>query len=178
MTFFAVTFSALGRYHSASPPGYGHRNALFELDSRIPLVRASSELAVGRRSGPPPPLPPEGDEQDGGAQLPPSAVRAPARLLRARPLRDSPSAATRAHARFQQQPGRPDPQSQTLSRSYGSKLPTSLTYIVPVTRGCSPWRPAADMGTARCKNHDCSPGFSRAGESASDTAGSAVLYRN
>lgn len=65
-----------------------------------------------------------------------------------------------------------------MSRSYGSKLPTSLTYIVLGTRGCSPWRPAADMGTARCKNHDCSPRFSRAGKSASDTAGSAVLYRN
>ena len=34
-----------------------------------------------------------------------------------------------------------------MSRSYGSNLPTSLTYIVLGTRGCSPWRPAADMGT-------------------------------
>lgn len=122
--------------------------------------------------------PPGGGPHGRGAQLPPSAVRAPARLLRTRPREDSPSAAAGARVRFQQQPGRPDPQSQTLSRSYGSKLPTSLTYIVLGTRGCSPWRPAADMGTARCKNHDCSPRFSRAGESASDTAGSAVLYRN
>ena len=99
-------------------------------------------------------------------------------MLRTRPRRDSPSAAAGARTRFRRQPGRPDPQSQTLSRSYGSNLPTSLTYIVLGTRGCSPWRPAADMGTARCKNHDCSPRFSRAGESASDTAGSAVLYRN
>jgi len=28
-------------------------------------------------------------------------------------------------------------------------LPTSLTYITPPTRGCSPWRPAAVVGTAR-----------------------------
>ncbi|KAM3715049.1 Regulator of rDNA transcription protein [Dirofilaria immitis] len=32
-----------------------------------------------------------------------------------------------------------------LIRSYGSNLPTSLTYIILSTRGCSPWRPAADM---------------------------------
>ena len=44
---------------------------------------------------------------------------------------------------------RHDPQSQSLSRSYGSDLPTSLTYINPSTRGFSPWRPAADMGTSR-----------------------------
>ncbi len=40
-----------------------------------------------------------------------------------------------------------EPQSQSLSRSYGSNLPTSLTYIIVSTRGYSPWRPAADMGT-------------------------------
>ena len=34
-----------------------------------------------------------------------------------------------------------------MSRSYGSILPTSLTYIVLSTRGCSPWRPAAVMST-------------------------------
>jgi hypothetical protein len=47
-------------------------------------------------------------------------------------------------------PDCPNPQSQSLSRSYGSDLPTSLTYIVLSTRGCSPRRPAADMGTNRC----------------------------
>jgi len=40
-----------------------------------------------------------------------------------------------------------NPKSQSFSRSYGSNLPTSLTYIVPITRGCSPWRPAAVMST-------------------------------
>jgi hypothetical protein len=34
------------------------------------------------------------------------------------------------------------------------------------------------MGTARRENHTVSPGFSRADESAPDTAGSAVLYGN
>ena len=47
-------------------------------------------------------------------------------------------------------PDCPDPQSQSLSRSYGSDLPTSLTYIVLSTRGFSPRRPAADMGTNWC----------------------------
>ena len=36
----------------------------------------------------------------------------------------------RAQARFPQRPDWPDPQSQSFSRSYGSNLPTSLTYIV------------------------------------------------
>ena len=47
-------------------------------------------------------------------------------------------------------PKHPDPQSQSLSRSYGSNLPTSLTYIILSTRGFSPRRPAADMGTSWC----------------------------
>ena len=59
-------------------------------------------------------------------------------------------------------PTRPDPQSQSLSRSYGSNLPTSLTYIILSTRGYSPWRPAADMGTSRRDTSTWpSPGFSR-----------------
>ena len=59
-------------------------------------------------------------------------------------------------------PSRPDPQSQSLSRSYGSNLPTSLTYIILSTRGFSPWRPAADMGTIwREASSWPSPGFSR-----------------
>ena len=55
-------------------------------------------------------------------------------------------------------------------------MPTSLTYIVLSTRGCSPWRPAADMGTVRHENHTVSLGFSRADASAPDTARGAVLY--
>ena len=51
-------------------------------------------------------------------------------------------------------------------------LPTLLLS----TRGCSPWRPAADMGTVWRENHTLSRGFSRADGNAPDTAGSAVLY--
>ena len=62
----------------------------------------------------------------------------------------SPASAPRASCR---DPKQPAPQSQSLSRSYGSDLPTSLTYIVLSTRGCSPWSPAAVMSTNRRENH-------------------------
>ena len=42
---------------------------------------------------------------------------------------------------------KPSPQSQSFSRSYGSILPTSLIYIVLLTRGFPPWRPDAVMST-------------------------------
>ena len=45
-----------------------------------------------------------------------------------------------------------NPQSQSLSRGYGSILPTSLIYIVLLTRGCTPWRPEAVMSTTRSEN--------------------------
>ncbi|XLU74806.1 hypothetical protein S245_033859 [Arachis hypogaea] len=47
----------------------------------------------------------------------------------------------------------PSPQSQSFSRGYGSILPTSLAYIVPSTRGCSPWRPDAVMSTTGRHRH-------------------------
>ncbi|XP_018645351.1 hypothetical protein Smp_183040 [Schistosoma mansoni] len=43
------------------------------------------------------------------------------------------------------------PPEPSFSRSYGSNLPTSLTYIVHCQR-LFPWRPAADMGTACHEN--------------------------
>ncbi|KAK7405634.1 hypothetical protein VNO78_07185 [Psophocarpus tetragonolobus] len=47
----------------------------------------------------------------------------------------------------------PSPQSQSFSRGYGSILPTSLAYIVPSTRGCSPWKPDAVMSTTGRGRH-------------------------
>ena len=41
---------------------------------------------------------------------------------------------------------------------------TSLTYIVLLTRGCSPWRPAVVMGMTWGESLHSSPGFSRAGQ--------------
>ena len=77
---------------------------------------------------------------------------------------------------FLPRPDRPSPQSQSFSRSYGSGLPTSLTYIVLSARGCSPWRPAAVMGTTRGESPNTSPGFSRTSRSAPDAAVDAALY--
>ncbi|PHT24598.1 hypothetical protein CQW23_35701 [Capsicum baccatum] len=47
----------------------------------------------------------------------------------------------------------PSPQSQSFSQTYGSILLTFLAYIVPSTRGCSPWRPNAVMSTTGCGRH-------------------------
>ena len=58
----------------------------------------------------------------------------------------------RAQARFPQRPDWPDPQSQSFSRSYGSNLPTSLTYIFLSTRGYTPRRPDAVMSTTKSAN--------------------------
>jgi len=57
-----------------------------------------------------------------------------------------------SHPRQTPQTPRPNPQSQSLSRGYGSILPTSLIYIVLSTRGCTPWRPEAVMSTTRGAN--------------------------
>ena len=76
--------------------------------------------------------------------LRPSAGRhAGARPYRGEPASGRPPTACGVEA----QPPEPGPRSQSLSRSYGSVLPTSLTYINPLTRGCSPWRPDAVMST-------------------------------
>ena len=83
-----------------------------------------------------------------------------------------PLGAAASHAK----PGHPNPQSQSLSRSYGSNLPTSLTYIILSTRGCSPWRPAADMGTDGCESAVTSPGFSRSRRPPVDAARTAALF--
>ena len=57
-----------------------------------------------------------------------------------------------------------------MSRSYGSVLPNSLTYIVPSTRGCSPWRPAADIGTDRRENHASPQDFQGPARTGQDSA--------
>jgi hypothetical protein len=71
----------------------------------------------------------------------------------------------------------PSPQSQSFSQSYGSILPTSLTYIVLSTRGCSPWRPAAVMSTISC-NGIQSLGFSRIVKSTPDTESFRALQKS
>lgn len=80
----------------------------------------------------------------------------------ARPRSPRPGPALRRGPASPPSPTRPGPQSQPFFRRYGSELPTSLTYIILSTRGSSPWRPAADMGTIRRGLSAWpSPGFSR-----------------
>ncbi|WZZ00070.1 hypothetical protein YC2023_072398 [Brassica napus] len=105
---------------------------------RIPLVRTSSELAV-RRPG----------------KAPERAVPSPSpgrhEAVRSRHVSSSSSPPTVDG--FRTGTPEPSPQSQSFSRSYGSILPTSLAYIVPSTRGCSPWRPDAVMSTTGRERH-------------------------
>ncbi|KAF3946206.1 hypothetical protein CMV_027499 [Castanea mollissima] len=49
--------------------------------------------------------------------------------------------------------GIPVPSPQSFSLGYGSILPTSLAYIVPSTKGCSPWTPNAVMSTTGRGRH-------------------------
>ena len=81
-------------------------------------------------------------------------------------VRSCPQPARAASAPTRETP-KLNPQSQSLSRGYGSILPTSLIYIILSTRGCTPWRPEAVMSTTRIANKR-SIGFSRVVESAPD----------
>ncbi|KAK8616896.1 hypothetical protein V6N13_116866 [Hibiscus sabdariffa] len=108
------------------------------LDSRIPLARTSSESTVRR-----PRKAPE------GAVPSPSPGRHAATSSR----RGSSLSSAPAVDGFGTGTPVPSPQSQSFSRGYGSILPTSLAYIVPSTRGCSPWRPDAVMSTTRRGRH-------------------------
>ncbi len=62
-------------------------------------------------------------------------------------------------------------------------MPTSLTYIVLSTRGCSPWRPAAVMSTTsfeddQGRSQGVSLGFSRAVKGAPDRLKASLLFQS
>ncbi|KAI3491020.1 hypothetical protein L1887_44619 [Cichorium endivia] len=105
---------------------------------RIPLVRTSSELAVRR----------PGKAPEGAVPSP-----SPGRHAATRSRRGSSSSSPPTADGFGTGTPVPSPQSQSFSRGYGSILPTSLAYIVPSTRGCSPWRPDAVMSTTGHGRH-------------------------
>ncbi|KAI3492409.1 hypothetical protein L1887_43133 [Cichorium endivia] len=105
---------------------------------RIPLVRTSSELAVRR----------PGKAPEGAVPGP-----SPGRHAATRSRRGSSSSSPPTADGFGTGTPVPSPQSQSFSRGYGSILPTSLAYIVPSTRGCSPWRPDAVMSTTGRGRH-------------------------
>uniref|UniRef100_A0A6N2NA56 Senescence-associated protein n=1 Tax=Salix viminalis TaxID=40686 RepID=A0A6N2NA56_SALVM len=106
-------------------------------NNRIPLVRTSSESTV-RRPGKAP-------ERAVPSPSPPHATT--------RSRRGSSSSSPPTADGFGTGTPEPSPQSQSFSRGYGSILPTSLAYIVPSTRGCSPWRPDAVMSTTGRGRH-------------------------
>ncbi|KAI3488454.1 hypothetical protein L1887_47447 [Cichorium endivia] len=105
---------------------------------RIPLVRTSSELAVRR----------PGKAPEGAVPSP-----SPGRHAATRSRRGSSSSSPPTADGFGTGTPVPSPQSQSFSRGYGFILPTSLAYIVPSTRGCSPWRPDAVMSTTGRGRH-------------------------
>ncbi|KZV16704.1 hypothetical protein F511_42513 [Dorcoceras hygrometricum] len=106
--------------------------------SRIPLVRTSSESTVRR----------PGKAPEGAVPSPSPGRHAVTRSRRASSSSSSPTADG-----FGTGTPVPSPQSPSFSRGYGSILPTSLAYIVPSTRGCSPWRPDAVMSTTGRGRH-------------------------
>ncbi|KAF7114875.1 hypothetical protein RHSIM_RhsimUnG0072500 [Rhododendron simsii] len=105
---------------------------------RIPLVRTSSESTVRR----------PGKAPEGAVPSP-----SPGRHAATRSRRGSSSSSPPTADGFGTGTPVPSPQSQSFSRGYGSILPTSLAYIVPSTRGCSPWRPDAVMSTTGRGRH-------------------------
>ncbi|CAN6929613.1 unnamed protein product, partial [Brassica oleracea] len=119
--------------------------AVVSLDSRqghrIPLVRTSSELAVRR----------PGKALERAVPSP-----SPSRHEAVRSRHVSGSSSPPTVDGFGTGTPDPSPQSQSFSRTYGSILPTSLAYIVPLTRGCSPWRP--DAGRRECTGHHATCG--------------------
>ncbi|KAJ8050905.1 Regulator of rDNA transcription protein 15 [Holothuria leucospilota] len=82
-------------------------------------------------------------------------------------------------ASWETRPDRPSPQSQSLSRSYGSGLPTSLTYIVLfgqrlfTLETCCGYRYDNQARVRQDVLH--SPGFSRADRSSPDAAAGATF---
>ncbi|PHT25685.1 Regulator of rDNA transcription protein 15 [Capsicum baccatum] len=103
-----------------------------------PLVRTSSELAV-RCAGKAP---------EGTVPSP-----SPGRHAVTHSRRGSSSSSPPTPDGFGIRTPIPSPQSQSFCQIYGSILPTSLAYIVPSTRGCSPWRPDAVMSTTGRGRH-------------------------
>ncbi|CAN8222453.1 unnamed protein product [Cochlearia groenlandica] len=120
------------------PCGNFSDTSSFKFRSRIPLVRTSSELTVERLG-----------------KVPERTIPSPSpgRHAAIRYRHESSSSSLPTADGFGTGTPEPSPQSQSFSRSYGSILPTSLAYIVPSTRGCSPWRPDAVMSTTGCERN-------------------------
>ncbi|KAI3477084.1 hypothetical protein L1887_61270 [Cichorium endivia] len=140
ITLKVVVFHFRPRAPTYTTPLKSFHNVGLESSStgRIPLVRTSSELAVRR----------PGKAPEGAVPSP-----SPGRHAATRSRRGSSSSSPPTADGFGTGTPVPSPQSQSFSRGYGSILPTSLAYIVPSTRGCSPWRPDAVMSTTGRGRH-------------------------
>ncbi|PHT26852.1 hypothetical protein CQW23_33546 [Capsicum baccatum] len=114
------------------------RSSLLNKSFRIPLVHTSSKLTV-RRAG----KAPEGTVPSPSPGRHATTLSHRGSSSRSPPIDDGFGTGTPV----------PSPQSQSFSQTYGSILPTSLAYIIPSTRGCSPWRPDAFMSTTGCGRH-------------------------
>ena len=137
-----------------------HRNALFQLNNEILLVRSRSALIVQctrKTSG---------------------SIPCPSMSHNVNPL-DT----TKRQAEISQQgPLNPDLQSQSCSRGYGSifadfpfvMFAVDLPFFILWIAGCQPWRPDAIVDTIRVQLN-FSFGFSRTVGKASDTSKDKVL---
>ena len=148
-------------------------------------------LDAGRRVSRRPPTLRDGlarSRPGGGRRRPRSRAspRAGPRASPSSPLRKNESPGRLAQPRrapgpasWETRPDRPSPQSQSLSRSYGSGLPTSLTYIVLfgqrlfTLETCCGYRYDNQARVRQDVLH--SPGFSRADRSSPDAAAGATF---
>ncbi|KAL0420258.1 UNVERIFIED_CONTAM: hypothetical protein Slati_3048700 [Sesamum latifolium] len=133
-----MSSARIGPPRRALGPKRGQCPASDSRNNRIPLVRTSSESTVRR----------PGKAPEGAVPSP-----SPGRHATTRSRRGSSSSSSPTADGFGTGTPVPSPQSQSFSRGYGSILPTSLAYIVPSTRGCSPWRPDAVMSTTGRGRH-------------------------
>ncbi|KAK7327537.1 hypothetical protein VNO80_31435 [Phaseolus coccineus] len=116
---------------------------------------AEADLGSKKRGSAPPPIHGIIDCSTPGEEAPkgPFPIRPPTGTRRPALSRGSSSSSPPTADGFGTGTPVPSPQSQSFSRGYGSILPTSLAYIVPSTRGCSPWRPDAVMSTTGRGRH-------------------------
>ncbi|KAK8531227.1 hypothetical protein V6N13_096717 [Hibiscus sabdariffa] len=134
---------------------------------KVGLESSSTGSSFPADSAKPVPLAVVSSRQDSGnlvnpfMRAPEGAVPSPSpgRHAATRSRRGSSSSSAPAADGFGTGTPVPSPQSQSFSRGYGSILPTSLAYIVPSTRGCSPWRPDAVMSTTRARTALGPPDF-------------------
>ncbi|KAI3489937.1 hypothetical protein L1887_45935 [Cichorium endivia] len=141
----------------------GHCPASDSRNNRIPLVRTSSELAVRR----------PGKAPEGAVPSPSPGRHAATRSRHEKQLEQS------ADSRRGSGLGPPCPalRANPFPEVTDPFCRLSLAYIVPSTRGCSPWRPDAVMSTTRAWEALGPPDFSRAAGGAPDTARRAVLFQ-